>query len=313
MSGLPEISGIPPMPDIRKLSPYGYIPDTDVCILFLVLYSLSTFVHTGQAIRYRLWWLFPTVIWGGVGEILGWGGRLWSSHVDTVLLRMPFMIQVTATIVSPTFILAANFIIFGRIINLLGSGYSRLPSKLYSRIFLTCDVLSLGIQAVGGGMASAATTLEAGNRGGHVMLAGVVSQLCIITFYTILATEFLVRYALDRPFTNRTDSTPRSEMTQRTRIMLEALGFNTLCLVIRAIYRTVNLADGWGGRVMTTELYFNVLEGGMIVLSIYTFNFVHPGAFLPAGNREKIRDLELKKMGSEFTSPRNSTVEAPNR
>ncbi|TFK73783.1 RTA1-like protein [Pluteus cervinus] len=301
-------------PNINDYSPYGYVPNTDICTLFLVLYCLSTFVHTGQAVRYRMWWLLPTVICGGTGEIIGWSGRLWSSHVDTVLLRNPFMIQISTTIMSPTFILAANFVMFGRIITWLGTGYSRLPSKLYAKLFLSCDVISLIVQAVGGGMADAATTLEAANRGAHIMLGGIVFQLFIIIIYSILATEFLVRYAYDKPFTYRTSNTPRGEMTTRIRIMLGALGFNTLCLFIRAIYRTVELSDGWDGRIITTEVYFNVLDGGMIVLAIYTFNFVHPGIFLPVAypstaveaREEKTGDMDYK--GSfEISSADNST------
>ncbi|TFK73781.1 RTA1-domain-containing protein [Pluteus cervinus] len=260
-------------------SPYGYIPTEAICILFLVLFSLSTVAHTGQATYYRMWWLFPSVITGGIGEILGWAGRLWSSQ--NVGLQTPFMIEISTTIISPTFILAANFIIFGRIIDHLGTGYSRLPARLYSRILITCDAISLLVQAAGGGMASAATTLDAANRGANIMLAGIVFQFVIITLYVALVTEFLIRYTHDNPFTCRTKSSPRNNMSPRTRIMLGALGFNTLCLFIRAIYRIIELSDGWRGRVIHTQVYFNVLDGGMITLAIYTFNFIHPGMFLP--------------------------------
>ncbi|TFK64177.1 RTA1-domain-containing protein [Pluteus cervinus] len=260
-------------------SSYGYLPTEAICIMFLALFSLSTVIHTGQATYYRMWWLFPSVILGGMGEILGWTGRLWSSR--NLDLETPFMIEISTTIISPTFILAANFIIFGRIIAYLGTGYSRLPARLYSRIFISCDVISLVVQGAGGGIASAATTQDGANLGAHIMLGGIVFQFVIITLYMALATEFLIRYTNDNPFTDRTNSSPRSKMTPRTRIMLGALGFNTLCLFIRAIYRIIELSDGWGGRIIRTQVYFNVLDGGMVILAIYTFNFIHPGMFLP--------------------------------
>lgn len=94
-----------------------------------------------------MWFLLPSVVLGGAGEVLGWSGRLWS--VLNMQLDTPFMIQsvypplkvctaadglvffrISTTILSPTFILAANFIIFGRIVNLLGDSYSRLRPRL---------------------------------------------------------------------------------------------------------------------------------------------------------------------------------------
>ncbi|KAG6876216.1 hypothetical protein C0993_004915, partial [Termitomyces sp. T159_Od127] len=56
-----------------------------------------------------------------------------------------------------------------------------------------------------------------------------------------------------------------------------------------SIYRVVELADGWLGRVIRTEVYFNVLDGVMITLAIYTFNIIHPGYFL-ADDEEKVTE-----------------------
>jgi len=38
-----------------------------------------------------MWFLFPTVITGGVGEIIGWAGRLWGSKNPTS--QNPFLMQ----------------------------------------------------------------------------------------------------------------------------------------------------------------------------------------------------------------------------
>lgn len=54
-------------------------------------HQLFAVVHTGQALKYRMWWLFPTIIIGGLTEILGWSGRLWSS-ID-IMQGDAFMIQ----------------------------------------------------------------------------------------------------------------------------------------------------------------------------------------------------------------------------
>jgi hypothetical protein len=71
--------------------------------------------------------------------------------------------------------------------------------------------------------------------------------------------------------------------------------------LIRAIYRVIELAGGWDGRVIETEVYFStffpllsiysgahlfihlrsdVLDGAMITLAMFTLNFFHPGCLL---------------------------------
>ncbi|KAK0185462.1 RTA1-like protein [Armillaria mellea] len=279
----------------RQDSPYGYTPSKGIALTFIILFGISTLTHTAQTIYFRMWWAFPTIILAGCLEILGWSGRFWSSISPS--LSNPFMIQITATIIGPTPLVAANFIILGAIIRILGPVYSRLSPKAYSIIFVSCDILSLVIQGGGGGIASSASDrndLQGAKLGSNVMLAGIVFQLVVITFYAILACEFLVRYTHDRPVARlfarkkRSDSlvtlsspnTPRGILDTKIKIMIFALAFNTLCLFIRAIYRTIELADGWSGRIILTEIYFNVLDGAMVVLAIYTLNFAHPGVLI---------------------------------
>ena len=95
-------------------------------------------------------------------------------------------IRITCTIVAPTPFLAASFIIFGELIKRLGYQYSRLnpkwckqhSSELHGKkfdrlinllvvpdtiIFCTCDVVSLVVQGVGGGIAAAANDRKGTN------------------------------------------------------------------------------------------------------------------------------------------------------
>jgi hypothetical protein len=72
---------------------YGYVPTEWVCTLFIVLFGLSTSIHIVQAAKvctsddasrimlnviyqYKLWWLYPTIVVGGVCEVLGWVGTM---------------------------------------------------------------------------------------------------------------------------------------------------------------------------------------------------------------------------------------------
>ena len=56
----------------------------------------------------------------------------------------------------------------------------------------------------------------------------------------------------------------------------------------RSIYRTVELLDGWDGKIITNQTLFNVLDGMLIALALGIFVIVHPGFLLP--RRDRVRE-----------------------
>jgi hypothetical protein len=149
-----------------------------------------------------------------------------------------------------------------------------------SRIFLTCDVIALTVQAVGGSLATAAETDEEATRGGNIALGGVAFQLAVITLFYLAAGEYFIRLTLNKPIyitaqshgdvemTNKQTAnmthpssamawSPRSTIPMRMRLAIAGLMFSTFVLVVRGIYRCIELAGGWHGVVIQTEVYFS--------------------------------------------------------
>ncbi|KAG8903867.1 hypothetical protein FRB99_002636 [Tulasnella sp. 403] len=292
---------VQPMLDPLNDSPYGYIPTEWICIMFLVFYSLTTIVHAGQAFHYRLWWLFPTMVACGFGEILGWSGRLWSSL--NPWLRNPFLIQICCTIIAPSFMTAAMFIMFGRIMNLIGPQYSRLSMRLYSIIFVGGDLAALTIQGIGGGSAASADTNEGAENGAHIMVAGIIVQMAAVTFYVLIQIDYFWHVLKNRPARSIVPAevaTPPAEfgnektpselaptltgpqrLTKNIKIMMVGLTIATVFIYIRSIYRTIELLDGWNGPIFVNEKLFNGLDGAPIFLAMLTLNIFHAGHFIP--------------------------------
>ncbi|KAJ7053141.1 hypothetical protein C8F01DRAFT_1330344 [Mycena amicta] len=125
------------------------------------------------------------------------------------------------------------------------------------------------------------------NCGANIMLGGIGFQFAVIVIFSILVSDFLIRYLCDACWrsssSGSTSTLTRGTLTTRTKIVLSALCFSnvTVVLFIRSVYRIIELAGGWTGRIIHTQVYFDVLDGGMIVLAIFTWNFIHPGMFLP--------------------------------
>ncbi|KZV75157.1 RTA1-domain-containing protein [Peniophora sp. CONT] len=292
-----NLTDLPPGVTIDDISPYGYVPTRAISFLFLALFGLSTAMHLVQAVYFRLWFLLPTVVLCGLGELTGWSGRLWSSY--NIQEDNAFLMQITTTIISPTPLIAANFIMLGRIILRLGQSYSRLSQRWYTRIFLTCDIIALIAQGAGGGIASSADDKAGSDLGANIMLGGIIFQLVCIIIYSTLAAEFLWHYAKDRPFRAAIAYERRSQTPYRLKVMLLGMGIMTVLLLIRSIYRTAELADGWDGIIINTEWPFDIFDGAMIALAMITLNVIHPGWFLVP---EEISDEAAWKIHAKSTS-----------
>ncbi|KAG2078712.1 RTA1-domain-containing protein [Suillus decipiens] len=277
-----------------SVGPYNYVPTEWVCVFFVVSYSISTAIHMGQALKYKLWWMIPTATLSGVLEILGWSARLWSSRRPELLT--PFEMQLVGTIIAPTPLLAANFSILGKIIYELGPQFSRLTPQMYSLIFCSFDIICLTIQAVGGAFAAqAASENTSADSGGRIMLVGIVGQLVAIVIYAGLATEFLLRRKYNAPFRRQIIKFGKGQhpISKEMLQLIYGMSFCTICLFIRSVYRTVELADGWSGLVIATESYFNWLDGGFITIAIYTLNVFHPGIYLKSTHTSQPDDDEF--------------------
>ncbi|KIK57307.1 hypothetical protein GYMLUDRAFT_229633 [Collybiopsis luxurians FD-317 M1] len=287
-----------------RKSPYGYTPPLGICAMFVAFFSLATLIQFIYVLllsrRSRHWFVLPTIVLGGCGEITGWAARLWSSQ--NVLLLEPYTIQLVLLIISPTPILGAHFIIFGKLVDILGPQYSRLKGSWYSRIFLSCDIISLAIQGIGGGWAAKeATKLNttgSGNPkpGTNLMLAGIAVQAAIIICFVLIAADFLYRYNSDKPVRASDRGVNKiGMMDKRRRVGLYAVFFATLFLFIRAIFRLVELGDGFFGPVMNTEWTFELFDAAMVLLTMYTWVFVPSGWILAEPIYYNGGDVELKQ------------------
>ena len=58
--------------------------------------------------------------------------------------------------------------------------------------------------------------------------------------------------------------------------------FSTFCIIVRNFYRAVELSQGWKGYLITHEVYFAVLDGALMFLSVGVFNTFFPARY-PTG------------------------------
>ncbi|KAJ7436814.1 hypothetical protein FB451DRAFT_1453412 [Mycena latifolia] len=181
---------------------------------------------------YRTLWLLPAAALYGVGERIGWTGRLWSSITPTA--DTPFLIQISTTIIAPTPPLAPNFIILSRLVQQLSTSYSRRSAYFLSAFINLCKFCD-----VGGGIASNADDLAGANVGANVMFDGIIFQFVV---YSTLGCDFVQRYLRNRP-ARTSDSSRRGPLTPRLKLMLAALAFSTPANIVLKQLRNKEAGD----------------------------------------------------------------------
>lgn len=59
-------------------------------------------------------------------------------------------------------------------------------------------------------------------------------------------------------------------------ILSSATLLSVTCMVIRGVYRSMELLQGWRGYLATNERFAIALEGSLMAISLVTFNFFNP-------------------------------------
>ncbi|BGP39118.1 hypothetical protein JCM10450v2_003072 [Rhodotorula kratochvilovae] len=279
---------------------YGYDPSLAAAIVFLVAFGLITLWQTGQVVRSRIWWLIVLLV-GGLCEIIGWVGRAWAARNPYNLNA--FLVQQICLILAPCFFSATIYGLLGMIVRALGARYSCLRPSLYLWLFCLADLVAIVIQAIGGASAALALKNDKSSKPGtHIMVAGIAFQLACMLVFSVLALDVYRRARADRSYRER-----RHAQEGRLSRLGWGLAWATAWIVIRGIYRTVELAEGWSGYLITHEPYFAVLDSTAMVLCQAVFCYAWPAKEpRSAPSKEK----RSSRASEETTAPSAGTTGA---
>ncbi|KAK4501900.1 hypothetical protein PRZ48_007709 [Zasmidium cellare] len=264
---------------------YGYTPNLAGNVILLAVFAACNIAQVFFCGWYRLWSFGICVSIGCLLEWVGYIGRVMmhNNPWDDV----GFKIQIVCLIIAPSFLAAGIYLTLKHIIMALGPGYSRLQPKWYTWIFISCDALSIVIQAVGGGIA-ASSDGSAADTGANIMVAGIAIQVATMAVCVLLAIDFA--WAVFRSTKSSGASSDGVSFekaheyystTKGFYYYLICTSFAFLFIFIRCIYRLPEMAGGWGNPLMQNEKEFLILDGAMIALACILMSIAHPGMFFP--------------------------------
>lgn len=181
------------------------------------------------------------------------------------------MAQEVTLIIAPVFFSAALYVLLGKLILDLGRRSSIISARWYAIVFCTCDVASLIVQAIGGAQASTATADSAMQLGTHIMVAGIAFQLLTMTLFVGLLADFFVRV-----LRRGGEFGGSGVVTRGMRLVFGAMVVCVVMVYARSVYRTIELAQGWHGYLISHEGYFIGLDAAIMVVAVGVFVPVDP-------------------------------------
>ncbi|KAG5368238.1 Sphingoid long-chain base transporter RSB1 [Yarrowia sp. C11] len=286
---------------------YSFLPDYDANLAGVVLFGFILLVHLALGAYWRQWWFGICVSCGCVLEFLGFLGRFLSREIS-VFDQSYYIMQIVCLTLAPAFIMAGVYCILAKLVVVYGESYSRLGPIVYTIIFVVGDWVSIIIQAVGGGMAA---TKGNSNTGTWIMVAGIAFQVLVMSVFFLFYFEFLIRVYLGRRNAEILDSQAHKpdieELRKKKKFPIFIAGQTVAIILIytRSIYRIIELAGGWHGRLVINEVYMLVLDGLMMVLATYLLAIFHPGFMF--GRVPMKANLHHKKLSNMKEEELNSS------
>ncbi|KAH7321839.1 RTA1 like protein-domain-containing protein [Rhexocercosporidium sp. MPI-PUGE-AT-0058] len=257
---------------------YGYKPNLGSSAFFVAIFAVLAIAQLGLGFKKRTYFYSIAIALGCIGEAIGYGGRIimHSNPYDD----MGFTIQISCLIFAPAFVAAGIYLTLKHLVLAFGQERSRIQARWYTWIFITCDFISLLLQAIGGGMAgSADDDDDLRDLGTNLMIAGIVWQVATLIAFAILVTDYVIRTHFAWEAVNPEAKALLAQKKFKGFICAVIIAF--LTVFFRCVYRIAEMVGGWANPIMRDEISFIIMEGVMIVVAVIALTICHPGYCFP--------------------------------
>lgn len=199
---------------------------------------------------------------------------------DSSTLYILYYLFVT---LSPCGFIAAEYVLLGRMARWLdGHRHVLIPPHRITLVFVLSDVVTFLTQAAGGSIsASAHEDAVKAQTGSRVFLAGLALQLASFFFFTCVYLRFLYRMHKYEPEVWVRDC--NLKWYNDWRALAGAMLVSCIGVLVRSVYRTIELSEGFDGFLTRTEVYFFVLDFVPLLIALLAYIPFWPGRFIPKG------------------------------
>uniref|UniRef100_A0A060T0X7 ARAD1C19316p n=1 Tax=Blastobotrys adeninivorans TaxID=409370 RepID=A0A060T0X7_BLAAD len=278
---------------------YGYDPSVAGAVIFMLLFLGMLAWHGHIMFKKKVWYFIPFFI-GVAFEFLGFAIRL-ASRKDPSNIPL-YAMQMLFVLLAPALFAASIYMILGRMLVFYGAQFASIVSvRWMTRIFVIGDVLSFLLQCGGGGLQAQGGSMA--KTGSNVVIGGLVIQL--IFFGMFVVTSMIANRRLCK--NNWPKDGPYRIQWQT---MLNVLYCGSILILIRSIYRVAEYAEGYGGSIMTHEVYMYIFD--ILLMFVVTCIFIYWHPVYCMGNKvDKKAQSPMGRMPLHLRNVSQDTMEPP--
>ncbi|CEI65955.1 hypothetical protein FVEN_g4629 [Fusarium venenatum] len=248
---------------------YNYNPSMVAAVIFIVVFGISSLLHTYQLARARTWYFIPFLI-GCLFECVGYIGRALSANEAPDFSKNPYIIQSILLLLGPALLAASIYMVLGRLIRLLDAGQlSVISPKWLTKVFVTGDVLSFLAQSAGGGMLATAKDKDAVKKGENIIVGGLIIQILFFGFFMVVTLIFHVRI-------NRNPTQKSLEIVTPWKKLLFVLYAASLSILVRSVFRVAEYVMGKDSALQSQEFWIYIFDALLMSLVVVSLNWFHP-------------------------------------
>jgi hypothetical protein len=193
-----------------------------------------------------------------------------------------YIVEYLFVVLSPCAFIAAEYVLLGRLARYLQCDkHLLITARRITVVFVSSDISTFLVQAVGGAMSvSSANNPSLALTGSRVFLAGLALQLLSFSIFTCVLVVFLNRVRTREPEIYMKD---RGLVWYKDwRALAVTILVSCVGILIRSIYRTIELGQGFQGHLATTEAFFYGLDTLPLFIAIVVYLPFWPGRFIPS-------------------------------
>ncbi|KAI0763258.1 RTA1 like protein-domain-containing protein [Irpex lacteus] len=284
-------------------NPLHYLPNYGAAAVGLIFMILLLATHTFLTIKTRAKYMIVLLV-AEACYAVGIAIRFpFHQNPDTLIT---YVILNLFTTLAPCGFIAAEYMILGRLARWVKGERHLLirPSRL-TKVFVTSDVVTFLIQAAGGGLSAQADgDPNKAKFGADIFLAGLILQLVSFAFFTSIFLLFAYRMRTNEPQTWERDHIYGLPWKRDWRTFILAMGLSCIGVLVRSVYRCIELSQGYTGHLTTTEWYFWVFDFVPLYLALSVYIPFWPGFFIN-------RDTPIEAAGHQLEPASTTTLSTP--
>ncbi|EJD40937.1 RTA1-domain-containing protein [Auricularia subglabra TFB-10046 SS5] len=260
-------------PKHDPLNPVRYIMNDTLTSVAVALVLAVALAQTFWVVRYRTLWMLSMTMGCytfAVGLSLRFG---MSRHPES---RSIYTAEYLFVVLSPCAFIASEYVLLGRLaMYLKAERHLLLSPRRITTIFVASDATTFIIQAIGGSMSGSATLTYR-----KMFLAGLALQLAsFLVFTAIYSVFFAGLYGSPRSAADDANVSPRARWWSRWPTLLVAMSISYVGIIVRSVYRVVEISQGYYGPLATTESFFYTLDTLPLFVAIAVYVPFWPGRF----------------------------------